>query len=214
MTTTGNVTIQRSASSATTTSISSASNPSIFGQTVTFTATETTNGVGPLPGNVDFFDQTTGTNLGSAPLQVIGGIDEAILSTSALVAQTHTIVTTYNAQGGFLASSDHLNQIVNQATPAVTVTDVGGSYSGTAYVATDTVTGVTGTAANTLESVAPVLTYWALDAHGDRDEELTSAPVDVGQYEADAFFPGSDDYLSASATTTFAINPAPTDGDS
>src|SRR5262249_12512651 len=83
----------------------SSANPLVSHQPVTFTVTvATTLSGGPTPtGAVDFFDQTTGVDLGSSGL--LGGV--ASLTTSALVApKNHTIIATYsNMDGNFAPPS-------------------------------------------------------------------------------------------------------------
>ena len=67
------------------TTLVSSLNPSVYGQTVTFTATVIPvwepGTVGPT-GTVTFYDN--GAAIGTETLAVVGGIDEATLTTSAL----------------------------------------------------------------------------------------------------------------------------------
>src|SRR5262249_4515502 len=87
------------------TSFVSSANPSVSRQPVTFTVTVATSlSRGSTPtGSVDFFDQTTGVDLGTRGL--VGGV--ASLTTSALVApKNHTIIATYsNTDGDFAPPS-------------------------------------------------------------------------------------------------------------
>jgi Ca2+-binding RTX toxin-like protein len=120
VTATGNVTVKEPTTFTTALTASATPNPSSYGQTVTFTATVTTDAPSPATGMVDFFDQTTGTDLGTATLQVVKGQDVAVLQTSALAAGSHVIVMSYAAQGSYLASSDQVTQVVDPATLTVT----------------------------------------------------------------------------------------------
>ncbi len=83
------------------TSFVSSANPSVPRQPVTFTATVSTPvaGAGTPTGSINFFDQTTHTDLGAATL--VDGV--ATLTTSALVAPiNHTLTATYtNTDGNF-----------------------------------------------------------------------------------------------------------------
>ncbi|HVS38582.1 MAG TPA: Ig-like domain repeat protein, partial [Gemmataceae bacterium] len=106
----------------------SAPNPSTYGETVTFTATVTTNGYGDPTGLVDFFDQTTQTDLGKASLQVVNGVDEAVLTYSALSAESHNIVATYAGAGNYLGSSGDVTQGVNPAPITITASDQTQTY--------------------------------------------------------------------------------------
>ena len=90
----------------------------------------------------------------------------------------------------------------------MTVSDPGGTYTGTPIAATASVTGVSGTAARSLEGVTPTLTYYA--GTGTSGTNLGSAaPSAAGTYTVVARFPGSADYAAAqSEPATFVIAPA------
>ncbi len=94
---------------ATTTSLTSSLNPSVFGKAVTFTAT--TSGSGPT-GTVQFFDGAT--NIGSASLS--GGM--ATLTITALAVGTHPISAVYGSNANNLGStSNTVNQVVSAVAP-------------------------------------------------------------------------------------------------
>ncbi len=78
------------------------SSQSSFGQSVTLTASVTAAppGSGTPTGNVDFYDATTATNLGSAALS--SGV--ASLSTADLEPVAQTILVTYGGDGNFVGS--------------------------------------------------------------------------------------------------------------
>jgi autotransporter-associated beta strand protein len=105
---------------------------SIFGQTITFTAT-VTPGSGPTPtGIVEFHDISSGApgvRLGEAPLD---GLGVATFSTSGLVYGVRTIAASYLGDTTFLGSEDSLDQVVSRATPtiAMSTTPVGSSVHG------------------------------------------------------------------------------------
>src|SRR6202023_3074676 len=106
-------------------------NPSIYQQSVTFTATipATKSGI------IDFFDGAT--NIGSA---VITGTT-ATFTTSTLSVGSHNITAQLNSD-----SSNVLVQVVNKATPTVTVNTSGPSNYGDSVTITATVpAGATGT---------------------------------------------------------------------
>ncbi len=94
----------------TTTALTSSLNPSVFGQSVTFTA-GVSSSAGTPTGTVIFYD---GSNaLGSATLA--GG--SAAITVSSLTAGSQSIIAAYQGSGAFLAStSAPLNQVVNTAT--------------------------------------------------------------------------------------------------
>lgn len=98
-------------SASTTTALTSSVNPSVSGQSVTFTAT-VTSAQGVPTGTVQFKDG--GANLGSPVALNQNGV--ATLSTSSLAVGTHTITAEYGGGGNFLASTGTLSggQVVNQ----------------------------------------------------------------------------------------------------
>jgi hypothetical protein len=97
-------------SAATTTSLVSSLNPSVFGQAVTFTAQVSSTTVTPT-GTVEFLDGSTA--LGSATL----ANGSASLSISSLTAGTHSVTAAYQGTGNFDPSqSAPLNEVVNTAT--------------------------------------------------------------------------------------------------
>jgi Bacterial Ig-like domain (group 3)/MBG domain (YGX type)/Right handed beta helix region len=97
---------------------------------------------------------------------------------------------------------------ITLATPRVTVSAPGETYTGAPIVAQATVTGVSGTAAASLDGVTPILTYYV--GSGTSGTNLGSAaPSAAGNYTVVASFPGSADYAAAqSEPAAFAIAPA------
>lgn len=91
-------------------------NPSIFGQTVTFTA-QLSSATGVPTGNVQFSDG--GTVLGTAPVSSTGA---AIFSTSQLSVGTHNITATYQPTGLFAPASAIVTEVVNGYTTTTALT--------------------------------------------------------------------------------------------
>jgi hypothetical protein len=117
------------AQTATTTSLGSDVNPSVYGQSVTFTAT-----VDPIPngGTVTFKDGVT--VLGSVPVDTSTGV--ANFSTSSLSVGTHSITAEYSGTTDYQPSiSSPLTQTVNKRSTTTTVFG-----SDTPLVVGDTVT--------------------------------------------------------------------------
>jgi hypothetical protein len=100
----------------TTTSLVSSANPSVFGSSVTFTATVAPSAA---TGTVQFY--ADGVTLGSVPLS--GGT--ASVSTAALTIGTHVITATYSGSLNFAGSTGTLmpDQVVNAACTAVSGLD-------------------------------------------------------------------------------------------
>jgi Domain of unknown function (DUF4397)/Bacterial Ig-like domain (group 3) len=114
--------IQTVNSANTTTTVTSNNNPSVFGQSVTFTVT-VASGAGTPTGNVSLTDN--GNPL-AGPL-ALNGSGVATYTTSSLTIGTHPIVATYagDASGTpiFNAStSTTLNQVVNKVGTSTTLT--------------------------------------------------------------------------------------------
>ena len=120
----------------TTTALTSSTNPSDFGQSVTFTATVTSSSGNPT-GSVTFFDGST--NLGSATLTS----GTATLSIASLAVGSNSITAEYSGDSSFITStSSEVTQTVNQASTTTALTSsanpsvVGQSVTFTATVAT------------------------------------------------------------------------------
>jgi Bacterial Ig-like domain (group 3)/Right handed beta helix region/RTX calcium-binding nonapeptide repeat (4 copies) len=95
------------------TAISSSSNPWVQGQPVTFTAivAVVSPGGGVPQGSVVF--KNGSTVLGTVPLAVVNGSDQAVLTSSSLPVGTDTVTATYvNSDGNDLGSSGSLSQTI------------------------------------------------------------------------------------------------------
>jgi hypothetical protein len=130
------------------------------------------------------------------------------LSGAPAAAGIYTVVASFAGSADYAAASVNATFSVNVATPTVTVTDGGGTYTGQPFPATATVAGVVPgvdtTPAPILEGVSPTLTYYA--GTNDSGTPLSGAPSAVGTYTVDAVFAGSADYGPATASTTFVIS--------
>ncbi len=101
------------------------------------------------------------------------------------------------------AASAPVTFTIAKATPVVSVTDTGGTFSGSAFPATDSVAGVSGTASSSLEGAGLTLAYYAgSTASGS---PLAGAPSSAGTYTVVAHFPGSANYAVTSTSATFTI---------
>src|SRR5262249_13126352 len=91
-------------------------NPSVYGQSLTFTATVT--GTGPTPtGTVTFKDGATTLATGQ-----LNGRSQATFTTTTLGAGAHSITAVYGGDGTFgTSTSAPLSQTVNQASTTTTV---------------------------------------------------------------------------------------------
>jgi len=123
---------------------------------------------------------------------------------TVLAAGSNALTVTAAATTDYNSATKSVALVVNQPTPTVTVSDAGGTYRGTAYPATATVNGGAG-----LENISPTLAYYAGTyttlASVPTTDGTNSAPTHAGSYTVVATFPGSTDYISASALANFTI---------
>ena len=122
------------------TTVASSTNPSVFGQSVTFTATVTANapGSGTPRGTVTFED--SGTSIGTGPLS--SGTATFVISTLSTTASPHMITAVYGGDGNFTGSASvRVAQTVDLAGTPATVSAIEGVYTGTVTVAMFTASG-------------------------------------------------------------------------
>ena len=131
------------------------------------------------------------------------------LSSAPSTAGSYTVLASFAGSTDYAGASQLANFPIAQAMPTVTVTDAGGIYKGTAYTATDSIEGVTGTAGGSLEGVNLALSYYS-GTYTSASEltgltPLSAAPSAAGDYTAAASFPGSRDYLSTTQLVDYTI---------
>ena len=112
--TSATLTVTPQLASTTSLSLTSGSNPSMYGTSLTFTAT--VSGSGPQPaGTVSYYDGGTC----SAPGTLLGS--GSTLSISTLAAGTHTVLACYSGDNNYTASSASVSQTVLVAATSVSV---------------------------------------------------------------------------------------------
>jgi sugar lactone lactonase YvrE len=131
-------------------------------------------------------------------------------ATSAVSGSPYPITISGAADPDYAISYVTGGLTITQAAPTVTVSDAGGTYTGSSLAAAATVAGVVSgvdsNPAESLESVTPSLIYYAgTSAAGIF---LSGAPSTAGTYTVLASFAGSADYTSGTASTTFTISQA------
>jgi Bacterial Ig-like domain (group 3)/Beta-propeller repeat len=203
-----------STKTATTTSLSSSANPATTGQSVVFTATVA--GVGsntPVPtGTVTFMDGTT-----TLATQALNGSAQAIFTTSALAAGSHSITVAYSSDATYAVSiSAALTQIVNAPAKTGTTTSLSSSLNpattGQSVTFTATVTGVgsnmpvpTGTI--TFLDGTTALGTQALN--GSAQASLTTSALTAGSHPMTAVYSADTNYAaSTTAALTQIVNAA------
>ena len=199
-----------------TTEVASSANPSVVGQTVTFTATvNASSGAGVPTGNVTFSDGVTTldtTSLSSG---------QATFTTSSLTLGAHTITVAYGGDANFPASSGSLVQTVNQAPTSTAISSspnpavAGQSVTFTATVSPVSPGGGTPSGSVTFMDGAATLGTAALNGSGQAMLMVPSlspgSHAIAGQYSGDANFGSSSSAGSGGGGGfTQTVNPAMT----
>ncbi len=130
--------IERAPATATTLALTSGTNPSSVGDSLTFTATVTAADSTSPVGYVNFYDGGTnhalpGNQCNSVPLQTVSGMRIATCTISNLAAGSHSITANYLGDNfdtpGFVDStSDPLDQMVNIPTGTTVTSSSSGTY--------------------------------------------------------------------------------------
>lgn len=192
---------------------------SVYGDSVTFTATVQTNDVtganpataGDATGSVLFFDGPT--QLGTGTLS--GG--QATLTTNGLVVGSHTITVTYAGDNNYSNNvmSQTVTQTVAPATPIFNVSDSTITYGD------DSVT-VSGTLEVTNDAVPPAPEFVTVTIDSLYSQTATVNPdgsfsavvtlgllgVGAAPYDINFEYDGDANFLSAGADTWLYVNPA------
>lgn len=202
--------------SSTSLSLSSSMNPSGYGQSVTFTASITSQYGGQPTGTITFKDGST--TLGTYPVTGNG----ASLTTSSLAMGTHLISAAYSGDSNYIGStSPTLSQIVNLATTTtVLVSSANPSISGKSVSFTATVSSTEGTPTGKVEfldgtTVLKTVTLSSGTAHYSTSTLPTGSNVMTAVYLGDSGHGGStsaplNQIVLVATTTTLASSPNPT----
>jgi Bacterial Ig-like domain (group 3) len=195
----------------TTTALMSSTNPSVFGQSVTFTATlaAVAPGAGTPTGSVTFMDG--GTSLGIATLS--GGV--ATFSTNSQSMATHAITAVYGGDANFTTStSGALSQVVNQDSTSTALTS-----SVNPAVFGQSVTFVAAVTANAPGAGTPSGTVSFMKGSTILDTAIlgmnatvgfSTSALTVGSAQITAVYSGDTDFLTSTSSTTVTINQAST----
>ncbi len=188
---------------ATTTTISSSPNPSIYGQAVTFTATVTSYVGAPSDGETVKFVKGTKV-LGTGTLS--GG--SASFTTSTLLAGTNYVKAVYGGDSNLLGStSKPVDQVVNKAATTTTLTSsLNPSNFGQSVTFTASVTpqfGGTVKGSVTFYDGATALKTVALSGGVAK---FTTSTLTSGSHNMTATYNGSGNFTGSSASLTQTVN--------
>ncbi|MFD5415698.1 Ig-like domain repeat protein, partial [Streptomyces nojiriensis] len=194
-----------------TTTVTSAPDPSVFGQSVTFTATVQPEVAGPTPtGSVEFVVDST--PVVTVPLDMSG---QAQYVTSDLEVGLHGVEANYSGDAEYDPSTGADTQEVTLANTTTTLSFAPEpSVCGETVTATAQVTPVppgagtpTGLVSFIVSDDGPVLTA-PVAINGQA--QVSFSGLDVGLHQAAAFYTGDADFNgSNSPLTLHVVNPAP-----
>ena len=154
-----------------------------------YPATATVNGGASLEGVSPTLTYYAGNGTGGANLG----------NTAPGAAGTYTVAANFAGSTDYAPASGQTTFTIAEATPIVSVTDAGGTYTGNPDPATATINGGV-----SLEGVSPTYTYYLGNGTGGQNVGNT-APSAAGTYTVAANFAGSTDYAPASGQTAFTI---------
>jgi hypothetical protein len=188
----------------TATSVTSSLNPSVVGQTITFTATVTSSaGIPPNGETVTFYNGTA--VLGTAPLSA----GAAMLTTSVLPAGVFTITARYPGDSTFAASTSlGLRQTVNATSKSATETALASSLNPsifgqkltlTAQVITSGPVPPTGTVVFMRRYFTQTYTIGTAALNNTGVATLTKSNLNAGAYPMIAVYRGDTNNLSSTS---------------
>jgi uncharacterized repeat protein (TIGR03803 family) len=182
-----------------TTSLVSNLNPSVFGQTVTLTATVTSGGLTPT-GKVYFKNGTT--TIGSGTLS--GGV--AAMTTSTLAPGSYAMTATYSGDTEHATSvSAALTQGVNDATSATALTSSANpAKSGHTVKFTATVTCSTAKATGTV-TFKDGSTTLGTGTIGNGTANFNTSALSVGSHNITAVYGGNADITGSTSTVLVQV---------
>src|ERR1022692_3972891 len=191
------------ASSSTTTVVSSAPNPSVFGQSVTLTATVSSSGGTPT-GTVQF--QIDGSNFGS-PVALSGGVATSS-STSALTVGAHSTAAIYSGSTNFLASTGTGSQVVSKASTSTSlISSVNPSLPGEAVTFTATISVLlpgSGTPTGTVtfyDGPSPISTQPVSSGQA----AFTTSTLVAGSHFISAIYSGDSNFNTSSSSSVHQV---------
>jgi hypothetical protein len=187
-----------------TTLLNSSANPSIYSNSVTFTASVQTNGVTAGNATSNYVFKVDGVAV--ATNAVSGG--SATYTVSTLVSGARTITAEYAGDANYTKSTNSLTQTVNKATTTATlaVNNSPVTYSGVGQSATVSIT-----ASNTPGTVQNILTGGAATQTASGTYAVTAnyVPTDTNYTTLTGVSAGNFVINKATATATLAVNNSP-----
>ncbi|MBZ5654172.1 MAG: Ig-like domain repeat protein [Acidobacteriia bacterium] len=182
----------------TSTVVSSSLNPSVYGQSVTFTSQTTSTVAGTLTGSVTFYDGAT--TLGP-PVAVSGGT--VSITVPRLDAAVHSLTATYSGDPNYAISTSPV--LLQTVGPAATTTAIAASLNPSAYGQPVTITaavkspaGAVFTGSVQFNDGAAVLGTSPVSATGVAT--FSSVALAVGSHSLTAQYTASTDFKASTST--------------
>jgi Bacterial Ig-like domain (group 3) len=184
-----------------TTTIASSSNPSALGQSVTFTATVTSQGSGTPTGTVNFTDGST-TLCNAVALS--GGM--ATCAYSALPVGSDLVTAAYSGDSNFSGSSASLNQTVNQAaTTLMLASSLNPSGLDSPVTFTATVMPQYGGQASGTVTFKDGATTLGSAAVSGNAASLTTSSLAIGTHSITAVYSGDSNFVGSTSNTVSQV---------
>ena len=202
----------------TSTTLVSSANPSVQGQSVTFTAAvAVTSGASTPSGTVEFLDGAA-VLIASVPVSFNAndGRYEASYSTAALAAGPHSITAVYSGDGHEQTStSGTVSQVVCPSVTGLAVASASGTYGGTTTLTATLTAGSVGVPGQTITFTLNGQPFSGNTAVTNSSgvatlQNVSLAGINAGTYSnsLQASFAGDTNYLSSSGTGTLTVNKA------
>jgi hypothetical protein len=189
----------------TSTSVMSSLNPSVFGQSVTFTATVIPKTYGSPTGTVTFSNGST--PLGMVPLTA----GNAILTTTAVPAGSQIITAAYSGDSYFSGSSASLTQAVNLATTTlILTTSANPSTYNQSVTLTATITPQYGGQVSGSVNFSDGITLLGTAMLSGNVAILTTNTLAPGGHSITASYSGSSNFMGSSGALNQIVNQATT----
>src|SRR6202030_231218 len=194
----------------TTTTLESVANPSVSGETVTFTASvaATAPGSGTPTGTVNFLEGSTTLASGVS----LNGSDQATFTTSSLTVGSHTITANYSGDTNFSTSTGSDSaapQVVNQASTTTTLDSLPNpSVTGQTVTFTATVAPVSpgaGTPTGTVNFLEGATTLASsVTLNGSDQATFTTSSLTVGSHTITGNYSGDTSFMASTGSDSAA----------
>jgi hypothetical protein len=161
---------------------------------------------GTYNGN-SFFATATLADIGGTSVSSLDGVSPTVTyyvngkstTTPPTQAGFYYAAAVFGGSANYAAAYAQTKFTIAKATPTITISDAGGTYTGKLYAATFTLTGVSGSPTSSLDGVSPTVIYYV------NGKSTSTPPTQAGFYYAAAVFSGSANYAATYAQTTFTI---------